>query len=272
MKKNKYEVTVSGWFKFLATLAFVVFCFIVMTSSTSEDGAIAATLSLFAYTLLFVYLAVNGSNSKVAALIRERKIFLWIFFMPTIVLAFYSGGLLIIAGKKVILGVFSALLTILSIPFAFIMIRLQGGIRRWNAFFAFIALPVSLYVLCNAFPDSMVLVALVAIAIVFVVFFLLSLIQNIKDHRADDASEHDKIETGNYTAKWENKPDSYVRNNVIYLRGTINVDYYGEFYQSSADDAVRKLLNIYVSRVAAQMPGYSVDDNAEIIVKYTKID
>lgn len=266
MKRNA-KVTVNGWFKLLATIAFIVFDLIIATDSNKE-GNLEVALALFAYTLLFVFLAVLGSNNKVAIFISDKKIFIYIFFVPTIVLSLYSGIYAGVSKGTQALGAFCILLTIFSIPFSFIMLFIQGGIRRWSGFSAFIALPVSLYVLCLMFPKNMIMISGVTAIITIVIFFIVGVIEYAKDHRADDAAERDTAESGGYKARWEDTPNSEVSNNqVIYLRGTIVVDYYGEFNQSSADDVIKGLINQYVRHVA-KMPGYTIDKTAKVTIKY----
>ena len=271
MSKNKYLVTVNGWFKLLATVFFISF-----TCAKVFPASIPAGLALLAYSLLFVYLAVNGSNSKFAAWIADKNFFTAIFFMPTVLCAVYSaviyfGSIDSSNGKNVHLAAFGALLTILSIPFAFIMLRVQGGIRRWNAFVAFVAFPTSLYILSILFPEKIAIAAGGATIIVFLVFFGFAVAQSIRDHRADDSCHGDEGKSGGYSAKWDGNPNSDVRNNVIHLRGTVIVEYSGELYKSNAEKAVKDLVNAYVLRVARDMKGYSVDD-AELTIKYNRIN
>lgn len=222
------------------------------------------------YSFLFIFLAVNGSNSKAASWIAKKKIFLYIFFMPTVICAFYSGAIYFGGDADSELGAFAILLTILSIPLAIIMLRFQGGIRRWNAFFAFLALPLSLYLFCRLFREQAIVAASCAGVLVFLIFLGCSVVQSIIDHRADDASGDDKASYYGYSAKWDGKPDSDVRDKVIHLRGTIIVEYTGELYQSYADSAVEELIKTYVRRVAHTMRGYSVD-RASLNIKYVNV-
>lgn len=269
MSRNKFEVTVSGWFKLLATIVLLGF-----SGATVLPASPAAGVSMLAYSLMFVFLAVNGSNSKIAAWIADRKAFMTVFFMPTVVCAFYSAVIYFSSvdndprGKT--LAAFGALLTILSIPFSFVLIRVQGGIRRWNAFAAFVAFPISLYVLCMMFPEKAAIAAGGATVVVFLIFFIFAVVQNIRDHRADDASGSDKARAHGYVAKWDGKPDSNVSNNIIHLRGTIIVEYSGQLDKSYASDVVRSLIQTYVARVARDMPGYSVND-ANVTVRYEQV-
>ena len=268
-KVNKFTVTVNGWFKLLATVFFLGFTFTRVFPASAAAG-----LSLTAYSLLFVYLAVNGSNSKVAAWFAEKNFFLAIFFMPTVVCALYSaviyfGSVDNNANKS--LAAFGALLTILSIPFAFIMLRIQGGIRRWNAFAAFVAFPTTLYILTLMFPEKIAIAAGGATIIVFLIFLGFAVAQSIRDHKADDSCGGDSGKSGGYVAKWDGNPNSDVSNNVIYLRGTVVVEYSGEFYQPDADKAVQDLVDAYKVRVARDMKGYSIN-NGQINVKYVRIN
>lgn len=265
MAKDKYQVTVSGWFKLLATIVFIIFS---VTSVFPKSDV--AGISLLVYSFLFVFLAVKGSNSRAAAWIAERNLFSYIFFMPTIICAFYSAAIYFGGDADSELGAFSILLTILSIPLAIILLRFQGGIRRWNAFLAFLALPLSLYLFCRLFRDLAIAAAGGAAVVVFLVFLGCAVVQSMIDHRADDASGSDKADYRGYSARWDGKPDSDVSDKVIHLRGTIIVEYTGEFYQSNADSAVEDLIKTYVRRVAHTMRGYSVD-RASLNIKYVNV-
>ena len=271
MSKNKFEVTVSGWFKLLAFIFFVGFSCVRIVPLSAAAG-----ISALAYSLLFVFLAVNGSNSKVAAWFSNKNFFIAIFFMPTLVGAFYSGAIYFSStehatSNEVVLAAFGALLTILSIPFAAILLRVQGGIRRWNAFTAFVGFPISLFILCRIFPEKMAYAAGGATIIVFLIFFTFAVIQSIRDHKADDASGGDKGKYRGYVAKWDGKPNSDIHGKVICLRGTIIVEYSGEFDARRAEYAVQELVDSYLIRVKRDMKGYSVGSH-DLTIRHNRID
>lgn len=48
------------------------------------------------------------------------------------------------------------------------------------------------------------------------------------------------------------------------------MEYTGTLFQDSADEVIRDLLQSYVNRVRAEMPGYSVDKST-VQVKYVKV-
>lgn len=236
------------------------------------NGSIVVFLSLFAYTLLYVYLATWGSDSRIAQWIARRKVFGFIFLMPTIACALYSAGYfaMLQPGEPRYLAAFAVFLTVLSIPFLFILARSQGGIRRLNGLIAYLVFPVVLYVICLIFAENSVLVAGIASVVAAVAVFIAAVIQHGKDHKADYASEDSESEHGKYVAKWDGRPDSSVSDNVIHIRGTIIVDYTGDFYQSDADSAVEGLIQSYVWTVQSDMDGYRVD-GASVNVKYRKV-
>jgi len=258
-KRDKYTVTVNGFVKLLAAIAIIIASFTLKST--------IALLALWTYALLFILLAVHGSNSKICEWLSARKFFIIIFFMPTIIVAFYAG----IAASEVLkdsMGAFSLLLSIASIPLAFLFLRFHGGIRRYNHLISFVAFPVAVYILCILFAETAMKVAAIGAAVFCVVCFIGSCID--PEHKADYSSSGDKSERGNYKARWENHPDSEVRNNVIHLRGTVIVEYTGTFWQDSADEVIQRLVQTYVARVHKEMPGYSVDKST-LQVKYVKI-
>jgi hypothetical protein len=274
-KKNsasKYEITVTWKHKLMAILAMLVIDFLLFSAFGSSES-IMWTVSLIVYLLLFVYLAVMGSNGKVAAWISERKLFSTVFLMPTLIWAFYGGimNVMSMGDGDAYLGAFGALLTILSIPYSLLLIRLRGGIRRMNSLISFVVFPIALLLVCILFVKVAIVVAIVAALLVLLFCFVVSLIQHSRDHKADYIAENHEGKYGNYKAVWDGHPQSDVKDNVICLRGTVVVEYYGEFYKDSADEAAQNLINAYVMTVKSDMPGYSVD-KASIYIKYEKKD
>lgn len=263
-KNDKYEVTAKWHHKLIAMVVLFLAAFYSMTAE--HPGP---TLSLFVYMLLFVYLSVWGTNNKIALWIAERKLFMYIFFMPTFICAFYSGALLFDSFDKPYahLASFSALLTILSLPYAFLLMRFRGGIRKLNSLYAFMAFPIVLFIVCRLFAKQSFIVAAIASFVVFLICFIISFIQYDKDHHADYASADDKAERGDYKAVWESRPDSEVRNNVIHLRGTIVIQYYGDYYNKDrANELANSLIQSYVHRVHSEMKGYSIN-SASVTIK-----
>lgn len=268
MSKDKFKVTAGGGVKLIAALFMFIAASVVFPIGVNP----IATLSVYVYTLLFIFLAVNGSNSRVAQWFAERKIFTTIFFMPTIVYAFYSGIIFFTADDKdAVVAAFAILLTVLSIPFSFILIRFQGGIRRMNALGAYVAFPIVLYVICILFAKTAMTVAAAASAGTVLICIIVSVIQFSRDHKVDYSSGSDKASYGNCRARWDGHPMSNVKDNVIHLRGTVIVEYTGELSQGTANRVANELIQKYVSSVSRDMPGYSVN-SASVTVKYEKID
>lgn len=262
MKKDKFKVTVNGWVKLLATIIFFIF-----TATTIIAASVEAAIAMLSYILIFVYLAVRGSNNKIASWLSEKNFFIYICIAPTIFLAFYSFAFL---SENKIYGTFAALLCIMAIPFTFILLFFQGGIRRWNGLISYVALPIVLYVLVKMFPGKMFRVAAFASLTIVIICFICAVIQSIKDHKADDNSGDDKTSSGGYIARWDGKPDSNVSNKIIQLKGTVIVEYTGTFYQSNADAAVSELIKLYVRRVGKTMKGYTVD-SASLNIEYHQV-
>lgn len=121
-KKNKYAVTVNGIVKLLAAIAIFIASFTLKST--------IALLALWTYELLFIFLAVHGSNNKFCEWLSQRKFFMGICLFPSIILAFYAS----LAASETLkdpLGAFALLLTISSILLTFVFLRLHGGIR-WH--------------------------------------------------------------------------------------------------------------------------------------------
>lgn len=261
---NKYEVTATFGYKLLAWIILVGASF----KAASEDSA-AAFLTLFIYSFLYIGLAVGGSNNKVASWLVNQKFFLYICFGPTLIWAFYCGATL--GDDKSVMAVFSVLLTIFSIPFAFLLIKFRAGIRKFQDLAAFLLFPVILRWVSEEFAEKALSTAISASLFTVLICFLIAYFDYSRDHKTDYTSADDKDEAGRYTATWKSHPQSEVRNQVIHLRGTIVVNYTGEFFQPSADKVVRNLIQRYVMRVGNEMKGYSVND-AEVYVEYRKLD
>lgn len=271
MKRDKFQITVNGWVKLLATIVFFLLAVRVIEEGGDDynsDGGLAAGISMMVYSLLFVYLALKGTESKIAQWIADSDIFSKIFLLPTIICTFYSGA--IYFSEPCRLSAFGALLTILSIPLCFVLLGMQGGIRRWSGMAAFVALPFSLYVFGIAFPEKMLAVAGSASILVVLLFIVIATIEYGRDHKADYSSADDKSVNRNYEAKWDGRPDSEVKNNVIYLRGTIIVEYRGELFQDKADLEAYNLINQYAMRVKKEMPGYSIGD-PKVKIEYRRV-
>lgn len=262
--KNKIRVTVNGWYKLLATLVFIGFSLGFFVKNASVG------MALLLYSWLFIFLAVIGSNCKVAKWLAKRDFFIYLFVVPLVIGALYS---LIIYGDAPEPAdyAFAVLLTILSIPVMFLMLWIQGGIRRWSGMIAFVALPCALYLLCKAFPEKLLSVALIGGLITFGFFFITATIEHSRDHRADMDSSLDKGRGRHCTATWDGQPDSIVENQVIRLRGKVIVEYSGDFYERDAKNAAQKLIDKYVMRVERDMPGYTIED-AEVMVEYVQVD
>lgn len=256
MEKDKYQVTVKGWVKLLVAIAFFMFSWNIF--SNNEKGSDVAGISMIVYSLLFVYLAVTGSNGKAAMWISNTDLFSKIFLMPTIICAFYSA--FVYASESCVLSAFGVLLTILSIPFALILIKVQGGIRRWDTLIAFVVLPLSIYLFGNIFDAQILAVAGAATILVLLVFVINSVIMHSLDHRADFNAADDKSDSRGYKARWDGRPDSDVRDNIIHLRGTIIVEYSGELFEDKARLVANDLIKQYALHVAREMPGYSIND------------
>ena len=270
MKRNKLEVTIGGFWKLLIFLALIIATIIFF--DPSQDANLPAFISMFVYSLLFVFLGVYGSNSRIAAWFTERKFFTTIFFMPTIICAFYSGIYFALADESnAILAAFAVLLTIFSIPFTFILARVQGGIRRGNALTAFLLFPVIIYGACYFFAQTAFLVALGAAAVTVVICIIISVVEFGRDHKVDYASEGDKATNGDYTARWDGYPMSDVSDNVIHIKGTIIIEYKGDLYEDYAKGAAENLIQSYVYKVGRDMPGYTVD-KASVELRYVNKD
>lgn len=268
MSNDRFKVTVGGGVKLITAIVLFVAASTVFPVGIHPIPA----FSMYIYTLMFIFLAVNGSNSRAAQWIAERKAFTTVFFMPTVVYAFYAGFIFATAGDKdAVEAAFAVLLTILSIPFSFILIRFQGGIRRMNALGAFVAFPVVLYVICRLFAKTAIKVALAAAVGTVLVCIIVSVIQFSKDHKVDYSSGSDKSSKGHCRARWDGHPLSDVKDNVIHLKGTIVVEYTGELSQSDANAAANGLIQKYVASVGREMSGYSVN-RASVSVRYEKID
>lgn len=258
-KKNKYTVTVNGFIKLL--VAFVIFAVGFLTKSSY------AFLALTAYTFIFIYLAILGSNSKFCEWLSARKFMIAICIFPSIALAFYTG----ISASETLkdpMGAFSLLLTIGSIPIALLFARFHGGIRRYNHLISFIAFPLIVYILCILFAETAMKVAAISGAVACGLCFVASCFD--MDHKVDFSSRNDNSERGNYKARWESQPDSSVRDKVIHLRGTIIVEYTGTFFQDSADEVAQRLIQAYIARVSNEMPGYAVDKST-VQIKCVKV-
>ena len=264
MSKNKYEVNVKWYEKIL-----VVFLMLFAAVNYMDTYNMAPTLAWLVYTLLFIYLAVNGTNSKIGRWIGENSLFRSLFFMPTVICAMYSILFLVDQDSKteIYLSAFAVFLTVLSIPLALLLMRFQGGIRRRSALYAFLGFPFVLYFVCKAFAEQSFLIAAVVSGVIAIVCFIISVINYSNDHHADYASADDKAERGDYKAVWESRPDSEVRNNVIHLRGTIVIQYYGDYYNKDrANELANSLIQSYVHRVHSEMKGYSIN-SASVTIK-----
>ena len=270
MKRDKARVTVGGGLKFLITIA--ALAGITFYFMSYETDNVAVIISLYAYTLLFVYLSVVGSNSRVAIWISQRKIFTTIFLMPSIIcaicsVAFFSLG----DNASPELTIFAVLLTILSIPFALLLARIQGGIRRGNALLAFWIFPVAIYLVCRFFAKTAVLVAVGASIVVLIVSVIISFVEFSRDHKADYSSVGSSASSGNYSAYWDGHPMSDVKDKVIHLKGTIIVEYTGTtLFTDSANKVVNDLIQAYVADVNSSMPGYRVDV-ASVEIEYVNV-
>lgn len=133
---------------------------------------------------------------------------------------------------------------------------------------------IAIFIASFTLKSTIALLALWTYALLFILLAVLGsnnkFCEWLSDRKADYSSKDDHSEKGKYTARWESRPDSDVRNNVIHLRGTIIVEYTGTLFQDSADEVIRDLLQSYVNRVRAEMPGYSVDKST-VQVKYVKV-
>ena len=230
---NKYTVTATWRLKLLALaiLLLSLLCLVFLSSGTKN--ALAAFIPMFVYTLLFISLAVEGSENRFAIWLSKRKIFTYIFFMPTLFCPILCLALAEEASMHAI--AFAGLLPLLSIPYAFMLLRFRGGLRKKESVYAYLAFPIVLYVLCFIFAESALPLALGLAGIWTLICIILSFIQFGRDHKADYDSSDDKSESRNYEARWDGHPLSDVKNNVIHIRGKIIVEYWGDFYQNSAD-------------------------------------
>lgn len=259
---SKYTVTVNGWFKLLALIALLIFTFSVVLPADN-----ISILAMFSYMLLFTGLSIVGSNNRFAEWLSEKNIFICVFFIPSLLSAIFFAIARFALNETSV--TFAFLLSILSLPFAFAILNIQTGIRRWNAFAPFIIFPIALYILVQLFQDSFIKISFWIAGITVLVFFIIACIEDSKDHAADSASRNDRSKSIYCTARWEGSPDSVVRKNVIHLRGTIIVEYSGDLNEIAADAAIEDLIKKYVTHAAGVMPDYSVDD-AEVTVKYRK--
>jgi hypothetical protein len=270
MSKDKTRVTIGGGLKFLITLGLIVATTLIFNPGQNET--LPAAISMYVYTLLFVFLAVNGSNSRFAIWLSERKFFSNLFLVPTIACAFYSGGYFLLSDEgNPSFSAFAALLTVLSIPFSLILMRVQGGIRRENTLTAFLLFPVIIFLACYFFAATAILIAAGVSLAAVLICFIVSCIEFSRDHKVDYSSGDSTATSGDYKAYWDGHPMSDVSDNVIHIKGTIIVEYKGSLYESHANRVVEDLIQSYVYSVGSDMPGYSVD-GASVSVKYVNID